>query len=109
VGNSWASAIAAATGIKDGASVPLVASLSQNYPNPFNPSTTISFDLPTEDIVTVKIYNSLGQEMMTLLSGKLGAGNHTVRFDASKLTSGVYFYQINAGKFTETKKMMLVK
>ena len=109
VGNSWASAIAAATGIKGEASVPLVASLSQNYPNPFNPSTTISFDLPTEEIVTVKIFNSLGQEMMTLLSGKLGAGNHTVRFDASKLTSGVYFYQINAGKFTETKKMMLVK
>jgi len=98
-----------ATAIKDEVFVPVVASLSQNYPNPFNPSTTIRFTLGTEEIVTLKIFNMLGQEVTTLLHEKLGAGNHIVRFDAAKLTSGVYFYQVNAGKFVETKKMLLLK
>ena len=89
--------------------VPLVYTLDQNYPNPFNPSTTIRFTLGTEEIVTLKIFNMLGQEVTTLLHEKLGAGNHIVRFDAAKLTSGVYFYQINAGKFVETKKMLMLK
>jgi hypothetical protein len=57
----------------------------------------------------LKIFNTLGQEVMTLLHEKRGAGNHIVKFDAAKLTSGVYFYQINAGKLVETKKMMLLK
>jgi hypothetical protein len=96
-------------GVKDEIYIPLVASLSQNYPNPFNPSTTIRFTLTSEEIVTLKIFNTLGQEVMTLVHEKMGAGNHVVKFDAAKLTSGVYFYQINAGKLVETKKMMLLK
>jgi hypothetical protein len=89
--------------------VPMVYTLDQNYPNPFNPSTTIRFTLGTEEIVTLKIFNMLGQEVTTLLHEKLSAGNHVVRFDAARLTSGVYFYQVNAGKFVETKKMLLLK
>ena len=89
--------------------VPTVYKLEQNYPNPFNPSTTIRFNLPTSEIVTLKIFNMLGQEVMVLLHDKMPAGSNVVRFDASRLTSGVYFYQINAGKFVETKKMMLLK
>ncbi|MCX6142228.1 MAG: T9SS type A sorting domain-containing protein [Ignavibacteriales bacterium] len=96
-------------GIEEVVVVPLVANLSQNYPNPFNPSTTIRFTLTSEEIVTLKIFNTLGQEVMTLLHEKRGAGNHIVKFDAAKLTSGVYFYQINAGKLVETKKMTLLK
>jgi photosystem II stability/assembly factor-like uncharacterized protein len=98
-----------ATGVEDNWRIPMAYELSQNYPNPFNPSTEIRFALPTEDIVTLKIFNVLGQELMTLMHEKLGAGSHTVRFDASTLTSGVYLYQITAGKFSETKKMVLMK
>lgn len=97
------------TAVDDQPAVPLVYQLSQNYPNPFNPSTTIQFYLPTQSIVTLKVFNVLGQEIMTVLNEKLGSGNHTVKFDASKLTSGVYLYQINAGTFTDTKKMILLK
>jgi len=97
------------TAVQSDWAVPTAYDLSQNYPNPFNPSTEIRFSLPTQEIVTLKIFNVLGQEIMTLMHEKLGAGVHTVRFDASKLTSGVYLYQISAGKFTETKKMVLMK
>jgi len=98
-----------ATAVENPPYIPTSYELSQNYPNPFNPSTEIRFALPTEDIVTLKIFNVLGQEIMTLMHEKMGAGSHTVRFDASKLTSGVYLYQISSGKFTETKKMVLMK
>jgi hypothetical protein len=97
------------TDVENNWSVPMAYELSQNYPNPFNPSTTIQFSLPTQDVVTLKIFNVLGQEVMTLLSEKMGAGKHVVKFDASKLTSGVYLYQVSAGKFVETKKMILLK
>ena len=98
-----------ATAVEATPVIPLAYDLSQNYPNPFNPSTEIRFALPTEETVTLKVFNVLGQEILTLVEGKLGAGNHAVRFDASKLTSGVYLYQITAGKFSETKKMVLMK
>jgi hypothetical protein len=98
-----------ATGVEDNWSVPMTYELSQNYPNPFNPSTSIQFTIPAQDVVTLKIFNVLGQEMMTLLSEKMDAGKHIVRFDASRLTSGVYLYQVTAGKFVETKKMVLLK
>ena len=84
--------------------------LDQNYPNPFNPSTTINFSVPTENnLVTLKIYNSLGQEVGTLINQVIPAGNHEVQFDAASLTSGVYFYTLTAGNFVESKKMMLMK
>jgi hypothetical protein len=98
-----------ATAVEDNWSVPMMYELSQNYPNPFNPSTAIQFTIPTQDVVTLKVFNVLGQEMMTILNQKMDAGKHTVRFDASKLTSGVYLYQVSAGKFVETKKMVLLK
>jgi hypothetical protein len=83
--------------------------LSQNYPNPFNPSTTIRFSIPEQTNVTLKIFNSIGQEVASLLNGEIAAGNHSVDFNASKLSSGVYFYRIDSPSFTSTKKMILIK
>ncbi|MEJ5306045.1 MAG: T9SS type A sorting domain-containing protein, partial [Ignavibacteria bacterium] len=89
---------------------PTTYSLSQNYPNPFNPSTTINFALPKESIVTLKVYNMIGQEIMTLINGeKINAGYHSVKVDGSKLTSGVYIYKLTAGDFVSVKKMVLMK
>ena len=89
--------------------IPLVYSLEQNYPNPFNPSTTIKFSIPEQTNVTLKIFNSIGQEVASLLNGEMAAGNHSVDFNASKLSSGVYFYRIDSPSFTSTKKMILIK
>ena len=84
--------------------------LGQNYPNPFNPSTTINFSVPKENtLVSLKIYNSIGQEVRTLINQVVPAGNHEVKFDASGLSTGVYFYTLTAGKFVESKKMILMK
>ncbi len=84
--------------------------LNQNYPNPFNPSTNISFNLPTSANVKLTIYNVLGQEVATLINGKaMTSGIHTVAFDASALSSGMYIYRLEAGSFTSTKRMMLIK
>jgi hypothetical protein len=93
----------------DGNSVPTSFSLQQNYPNPFNPSTVISFSLPKAENVTLRIYNILGSEVATLLSEELNAGNYQVDFNAANLASGTYFYQINAGNFTQVRKMNLIK
>ncbi len=83
--------------------------ITQNYPNPFNPSTEISFGLPKDEFVTIEIYNSIGQKVTTLLNEHKSAGIYNVRFDGTKYASGMYIYQIKAGNFTETKKMLLVK
>ncbi len=93
---------------------PMVYSLAQNYPNPFNPTTQINFSLSTDSKVTLRIFDILGQEVSTLLNGNLLAGPHYVNFDASKLTSGVYLYRIDAtgadgSNFTAVKKMLLTK
>jgi len=84
-------------------------SLSQNYPNPFNPSTTIEFGVPFAGNVSITVYNVLGKEVATLVNKELPAGNHAVNFDASTLTSGIYFYRLKVGNFVETKRMMLLK
>jgi len=89
--------------------IPMKYDLFQNYPNPFNPSTTISFELPRNSYVSIKIYNSLGEEVTELAGKEYFAGNHSVIFEASKLTSGVYFYVINTGEFISTRKMILQK
>ncbi|MFI5253629.1 MAG: carboxypeptidase regulatory-like domain-containing protein [Bacteroidota bacterium] len=90
--------------------VPKAFALYQNYPNPFNPSTEIRFDLPSASPVTLKLYNVLGQEVATLLNSQpMDAGVQSLHFDASKLSSGVYFYRLQAGSFTNTKKMLLLK
>jgi chitinase len=84
-------------------------SLDQNYPNPFNPTTVISFSLPEANEVTLKIYNLLGEEVATLISGVLSAGNHQVRWDAGSLASGIYVYRLQAGNQVLIKKMNFVK
>ncbi len=83
--------------------------LHQNYPNPFNPSTIISFHLPVNGDVTLKIYDILGREVATLVNEFKEAGRHDVTFDASGLASGIYFYRIQAGSFNQTKKMILLR
>lgn len=84
-------------------------SLHQNYPNPFNPSTEISYHLPKSSIVNIRVFDMLGREVATLLEGQQISGDHSITFNASELTSGMYFYSIQAGEFSQTKKMMLVK
>ena len=83
--------------------------LSQNYPNPFNPSTAISYQLSAVSQTTLKVFNILGQEVATLVNEVQQAGVHTVNFNANNLSSGIYFYQLHAGNFVETKKMVLMK
>jgi len=94
---------------KENDEIPERFSLDQNYPNPFNPSTKISFSIPTEEFVTLKVFNSLGEEVAELINETKPAGNYSVSFDASNLSSGIYFYKITAGNFMELKKMMLIK
>jgi hypothetical protein len=83
--------------------------LSQNYPNPFNPSTVISYSLPSSSNVKLIVYNTLGQTIKTLESGYKTAGNYYVNFNASALPSGIYFYKLEAGQYSQIKKMMLLK
>lgn len=97
------------TSLRDEKILPAEFSLKQNYPNPFNPSTSISFTLPSKENVYLKIYNSLGEEVAELLNNELDAGTYTFNYNASGLSSGIYFYTINAGSFVQTKKMMLIK
>ncbi len=88
---------------------PNTFALEQNYPNPFNPTTNIKFALPKTADVTLTIYNMLGQKVNTLINEKMTSGFHVVPFDASNLSSGMYIYRIQAGSFTSTKKMLLIK
>jgi hypothetical protein len=90
-------------------SIPMEYALSQNYPNPFNPTTTINFALPKSGNVSLIVYDVLGRAVANLVNGNLNAGQHTVKFDASKLSSGVYFYRLSAGDFVSVKKLMLLK
>lgn len=83
--------------------------LSQNYPNPFNPVTNINFSIPASSNVILKVYNGTGQEVETLVNGKLNAGAYRVDWNASNFTSGIYFYKIQANDFAVTRKMLLVK
>lgn len=93
----------------NGTAVPSNFNLKQNYPNPFNPATVINFDLPKSGLVTLKIYDINGKEVANLVNSNLAAGSYKVDFNASHLTSGIYFYRISAGSFTDSKKMMLIK
>lgn len=83
--------------------------LFQNYPNPFNPDTEIPFSLPRSSYVTLEIYNSLGQKITVLVDGNMNPGSYKVKFDASKLASGVYYYAFQAGEFRMVKKMLLIQ
>jgi hypothetical protein len=89
--------------------IPTEFALMQNYPNPFNPTTNIKFALPKESNVTMRVYNVLGEEVATLVNKVMPAGFHTVNFDASRLSNGMYIYRIEADNFVSVKKMLLVK
>jgi len=98
------------TGIKvNKKDLPETFGLFQNYPNPFNPSTTISFYLPHSENVTIEILSSLGHRVDFVLNKKMTSGNHTIRFDGSRLSSGIYFYMMTAGNFIDVKKMLYLK
>lgn len=84
-------------------------SLSQNYPNPFNPATSIQYSIAKNEFVSLKVYDVLGREVTTLINEEVSAGNYNVSFNASGLTSGIYFYTLSAGKISQTKSMILLK
>jgi hypothetical protein len=90
-------------------SLPTEYSISQNYPNPFNPSTTIQFALPQSSPVKITVFDALGREVKTVLNEQREAGFHHVSFDASRLGSGMYFYTITAGSYSQTRRMVLLK
>ena len=88
---------------------PAEYSLSQNYPNPFNPATTISYQIPSYNHVTIKVYDMLGKELQTIVDENKPQGNFNVTFNAGSLTSGIYFYRMQAGNFIDTKKFIVLK
>lgn len=88
---------------------PTSFALEQNYPNPFNPSTTIKFSIPVETEVHLNVYNALGQEVAEIINSRLKEGYHEVNFEATNLTSGIYFYRLEADKFVDVKKMIIIK
>ena len=109
VGMSGIIRVISSTGIKENAVQPDRFLVEQNYPNPFNPTTTIRYVLPQNGLVTVKVFNILGKELATVVNGEESAGSHEIQFDAANLTSGIYFYRIQNGNFTQTKKMLVLK
>ncbi|MGB3016525.1 MAG: T9SS type A sorting domain-containing protein, partial [Ignavibacteria bacterium] len=97
------------TGINPGVNPIQSFELSQNYPNPFNPSTKIRFWIKNSDFVSLKVYNTLGQLVKTLVDDYRSPGNYEVEFEGNDLPGGAYFYQLKTGEFTETRIMMLTK
>ena len=95
--------------VRDEDELPKQYVLSQNYPNPFNPSTTIHFELPRAAHVILKVYNILGEEVVTLIDEEKTAGKYDVKFDGMRFSSGVYVYRLTSGDFVSTKKLILIK
>jgi hypothetical protein len=89
--------------------IPTEYNLFQNYPNPFNPATTIEFSIPKSEFISLKVYDILGEEVATVVADRLSAGNHKYTWDTTGLAGGIYFYRLESGSFTETKKMILLK
>ncbi len=104
---TWPSGLSSVRDLEFG--LPNQYSLEQNYPNPFNPTTIIRFSVPKDQLVSLKVYNVLGQEVAVLVNKEMKAGSYEFDFNASKLSSGIYFYKLNAGNYNATKKMMLIK
>ena len=110
-GNIWNSPVLVKT---SSGNLPLQNALYENYPNPFNPSTTIKYSLKETQQTTLAVYNTIGQKIRTLLDAPQAAGMHLVQWDGKndrgqQVSSGVYFYKINAGKFVKTKRMMMLE
>ncbi|MEK7069352.1 MAG: T9SS type A sorting domain-containing protein [Patescibacteria group bacterium] len=97
------------TDVPHGNLIPTEFKLEQNYPNPFNPTTTIKFSIPESGNYTLRVYNTLGQEVATLVNEYKIVGNYEINFNAGDLPSGVYMYKLQAGSFVQTKKMILIK
>ncbi|GAG76259.1 unnamed protein product, partial [marine sediment metagenome] len=95
--------------VNNGNEIPKQYSLSQNYPNPFNPNTKIKFDLPKQGFVSLKVFDVLGKEVDNLVNEVKTPGSYIVDFNGTNLSSGVYYYRIDAGNFVATKKMLLIK
>ena len=106
----WRAPILQLTDVKETTNnIPAEFALSQNYPNPFNPTTTINYSVSKSGAVVLKVYNIMGKEVETLVNEQKTAGNYEVKFNASKLATGVYFYQLKSGDFISTKKLVLLK
>jgi len=103
------SQLVTSVGEQSTSSAPTAFSLLQNYPNPFNPSTTINYELPTSSLVTLKVFDLLGREVAILANEEKTAGRYSVRWNAGNMSSGVYFYRLDAGAFSETKKLLLLR
>ena len=89
--------------------VPQSFNLSQNYPNPFNPTTTIDYQIPKQSHVRLSVYDILGNKVEDLVNENKSAGKYSINFNASSLSSGTYFYQLEAGNYMQTKKLILIK
>jgi hypothetical protein len=98
-----------AVSVEENDITPLDFTLEQNYPNPFNPSTKIKYSIPETGNIKLAIYNSVGEEVAVLINEMMNAGFYEIEFNATTLPSGIYFYQLQAGSFVETKKMILMK
>ena len=98
-----------ATSVAEAVRAPGQFSLRQNYPNPFNPSTTIKYELPKASMVRLSVYDILGREVAVLVDEMKNAGTYEVKFERSGLSSGVYFYRIEAGPFVQTRKLLLIR
>ncbi|MBU0473344.1 MAG: T9SS type A sorting domain-containing protein [Bacteroidetes bacterium] len=97
------------TDVEESVEIPEIFSLSQNYPNPFNPTTVIKYSIPEVTNVKLKVFDMLGREIITLVNKEQNAGVYNVQFNAANLSSGVYFYRFEAGSFTASKKLLLLK
>ena len=89
--------------------IPTVFKLNQNYPNPFNPSTTITWELPSNNYISLIVYDILGREVATLVDEEKTAGTYHIKFDSKNLASGIYFYRLQAGSYVAVKKMILLR
>jgi hypothetical protein len=97
------------TTVSEKKELPVAFGLSQNYPNPFNPTTVISYQLPVNSVVTLKVYEVVGREVRTLVHARQSAGQYSIQFEGNNLSSGVYFYRLHAGDFSSVKKLVLMK
>ena len=105
----WYNERPAGLGISDEAPIASRYELGQNYPNPFNPTTHIRFNIPETANAKLTVFNVMGEEVATLVNGVMQAGGHTVSWNAASMPTGVYFYQLESGNFSQTKKLLLVK